>query len=312
MQSTFSHRIGVDENGLGARLGPLVVTAVLAEVNEQGARLLSRKVPKRIAADLGDSKDLVSHGDVSLGEAWARALLGGDAASPTDLFERLSLEGSAKLRTPCPSHVEHQCWGARAEAFSSDDLAVRRMTKHLEWWRERGIVVRAVRSSVACTKRLNDDRATGKNRFVSDLHAMEELILSLRTEAGADLLAVCGKVGGIEDYSRFFGPLSMRLHTVLDRSRALSAYGFPGIGEVRFVRDADSKDPLVMLASMVGKYVRELLMARVTSYYSESLEVDAVSGYHDPVTDRFVDATALLRKKRKIPDPCFERARDES
>src|SRR4051812_13105688 len=67
-------RIGADENGLGARLGPLVVTAVLARVTEQGQRVLSRRPPKRLQADLGDSKLLVSHGDVALGEAWSRAL----------------------------------------------------------------------------------------------------------------------------------------------------------------------------------------------------------------------------------------------
>ena len=30
-----THRIGIDENGLGARLGPLVVTGVLAAVDER-------------------------------------------------------------------------------------------------------------------------------------------------------------------------------------------------------------------------------------------------------------------------------------
>ena len=37
-----------------------------------------------------------------------------------------------------------------------------------------------------------------------------------------------------------------------------------------------------------------------------------VSGYHDPVTARFVDRTALVRKRRKMPDRCFERERDET
>ena len=71
-----SCRVGVDENGLGARLGPLVVTAVLAEVSPAGQALLGRPLRGKIRADLGDSKRLVSHGDVTLGEAWARELTG--------------------------------------------------------------------------------------------------------------------------------------------------------------------------------------------------------------------------------------------
>ena len=35
--------IGADENGLGSRLGPMIVTAVLAETSDEGDRFLSRK-----------------------------------------------------------------------------------------------------------------------------------------------------------------------------------------------------------------------------------------------------------------------------
>src|SRR5262245_59725833 len=68
------YRIGVDENGLGPRLGPMVVTALLARVTDDGFRIASRKPRGALARRLGDSKELVAHGDVALGEAWARAL----------------------------------------------------------------------------------------------------------------------------------------------------------------------------------------------------------------------------------------------
>ena len=105
--------------------------------------------------------------------------------------------------------------------------------------RERGIEFVAVRSSVVCTERLNHARKGGKNRFVSDLHAMEALVLELRRMAGENVTAVCGKVGGIGEYSRYFGPLGGWLHSILGEAQAKSAYHFPTIGELRFVRDAD-------------------------------------------------------------------------
>ncbi len=308
------HRIGADENGLGAHLGPLVVTAVLARTTEDGERkVLGRPLPKRLRLDLGDSKDLVSHGDVALGEAWARAIVGDEAQSPAELFERFSSEAAPVLRQHCPSHVESQCWSAKNERFVAEQADVLRLRKHLENWAARGVEVQAVRTRILCTKRLNDGRTLGRNRFVSDLHCMEHLVLELREIAGSDVLAVCGKVGGMNDYSSFFGPLSDRLHAVLESGRKSSAYHFPGLGEVRFVRDADARDPLVMLASMVGKYVRELLMARVSKFHFDAhgdAELESVSGYHDPVTARFVKATALSRRKRDVPNDCFERARD--
>jgi hypothetical protein len=144
---------------------------------------------------------------------------------------------------------------------------------------------------------------------------MEELVLAFRKERGRDLSAVCGKVGGMCDYSRFFGPLAGWLHVELLQTRKESAYRFPGLGELRFLQDADSRDTLVMLASLVGKYLRELLMGRIARFYVETVageDHESPSGYSDPVTARFVAATTLVREKRRIPDTCFVRARDES
>jgi ribonuclease HII len=309
---SFEFRVGADENGLGARLGPLVVTAVLARVSERGRRTLSRKLPRAIRADLDDSKRLMSHTDFALGEAWARALTRVAVSTPAELFEQLSLEGSSKLKKRCESHVEGQCWNDRSEAFCADGADVQRVGKHLDALAERGVELLSVRSSVVCTKHLNDAKQRGTNRFVADLNAMEELVLALRAQAGGEIEAVCGKVGGIAEYSKFFGPLSGRLHAILAEGRARSGYRFPGLGELHFVRDADAADPLVSLASLVGKYVRELFMSRIGLHYSEQQpEEKRPSGYHDPVTSDFVVRSALLRKQRKIPDHCFERERAE-
>jgi ribonuclease HII len=95
---------------------------------------------------------------------------------------------------------------------------------------------------------------------------------------------------------------------VIEEGQARSAYHFPGVGEIAFVRDADADDLCVSMASLVGKYVREALMARVVRYYRGELpELPDASGYHDPVTTRFMEATRLLRKSRDVPDLCFER-----
>ena len=71
----YRHRIGADENGLGPRLGPMLTTAVLAEVDDRGHATVERKVRGKLRERLGDSKALVSHGDVALAEAWARVLV---------------------------------------------------------------------------------------------------------------------------------------------------------------------------------------------------------------------------------------------
>jgi ribonuclease HII len=304
------YRIGIDENGLGARLGPLVVTAVIARTDERGRKALERRVPKRMRGAVDDSKRLVSHTDVRLGEAWARELTAASAPNPEALFEQLSLEGSEKLREPCPRAAMAQCWHTVGGTFEAGDAMRKRVARHRALLEKRGIELVGVKTSVVCTERLNAARREGKNRFVSDLHAMERLVLELRRTVGTDVHAVCGKVGGMGDYSRFFGPLGGRLHVVLDSGRKKSAYRFPGLGELVFLQDADASDALVMLSSLVGKYVRELFMGRIAAHYPALEEHPRPSGYHDPVTARFVKRTALVRKDRGIPNGCFERDRD--
>lgn len=308
----YTHHIGVDENGLGARLGPLIVTAVMARIGRKGKRWWDGALPDELARDLGDSKRLVSHADVRLAEAWTRALVEPSARSPSELFRRISLEGEPQLTQPCPARARTQCWNVEGEEFRASSALLERISGHLQHLRAHDLDVCQVRTSVVCVRRLNQARRRGHSRFSMDLFAMEELVLALRETAGSDVRAVCGKVGGIGDYAKFFGPLGGRLHMVLERCPERSVYRFPGLGELCFARDIDAADPLVMLASLVGKYVRELLMARIARHYAGSWEESALpSGYHDPRTARFVSATEAVRRRRRVPRDCFERETGE-
>jgi ribonuclease HII len=305
--------LGIDENGLGPRLGPLIVTAVVARV--QGAKAPAR--PRgAMGKRLGDSKKLVSHGDTALGEAWARAIVQRTgqasaaevAAGPDGLVSALSLDTAEALRAPCPSDHGSQCWDASGEAFVADDALVALVGRDLARLADKGIeVVRAV-CIIACARRLNEGIDRGLSRFHLDLHSMERLVVDARERYGCDVIATCGKVGGFDRYPAAFGPLNGRLHAVVSEGRARSEYAVPGVGRLAFVRDADDKHLLVSMASLVGKWARELLMARVVRYHrAVHPDLPDASGYHDPVTSRFIDATRLSRKKRALPDECFER-----
>jgi len=309
--TTHQLRMGIDENGLGPRLGPLVVTAVWAKVSPEGGVIAGRKPRGSLAKRLGDSKDMVSHGDVALGEAWARAIarrIGLEVASPDELIHALALDSRTELRKPCPSHVEAQCWNTEREVFEADEDMVAMVTRDLDKLAARGIDITGVRTSVVCTKRLNDARLDGKSRFDVDLHAMERIVLHARERENMDVDAVCGKVGGYARYSDAFGPLAGRLHAIIEEGAKKSSYSFPGLGIISFVRDADAHHLLVAMASMVGKWIREVMMGRIVRFYGHSDDEQlSASGYHDPITNRFVDATSLVRKKRAVPDTCFER-----
>jgi ribonuclease HII len=305
-------RIGIDENGLGPRLGPLIVTAVVARTVDGGHERAERRPRGAMRARLDDSKKLIGHGDTALGEAWARAIARRmglpEPRDPDALVRGLSLDAPEALRAPCPTDHAEQCWNAEGEAFTADESLVETVGRDLVRLDSQGVGVLRVTCVVTCVRRLNQGIGRGLTRFHVDLHAMERLALDARERAGSDVVVTCGKVGGFNRYPAAFGPLNGRLHAVAVEGRKRSEYAFPGLGRIAFVRDADASHLLVSMASLVGKWMRDLLMARVVRYHrAVDPDLPDASGYHDPVTTRFIDATRLARGRRGLPDDCFTR-----
>ena len=308
-----SHQIGIDENGLGPRLGPMVVTAVRIEVDP--VRFVDHKAFTRVTrrAGIGDSKAECAHG--SMGEVEGRVLailehhVGLTPSSFTDLAASLSLETDTVLRSDCPDgDAPTACFAdpitlpAFGTGPSKQDRAA--ATKLLA----NGVALRAARVGFACVKRINVAQAAGRSRFDLDLALMVRLAASLQhADARDTMLALCGRVGGRKSYAAALESLAP-LVGVLGETPLRSSYRVPGFGEVHFVVDGDASEPAIGLASLIGKYVRELAMHRLNRYWIGLVPAATpASGYHDPVTTRLITATALLRRERAFPDHCFER-----
>ncbi len=261
-------RIGVDENGLGSRIGPLVVTGVLARVDERGEVALRRKLPKSMRESLDGSSDWFRTGNFSLGEAWARC-----SPETRQPLERASsapvARGHRRPAEAVPEPRPHQCWNVEREP-SKPKRSCSLGQKHRAALEKRGIEILEVRTSLVCTERLNHAKSAETNRFISDLHAMEALVLELRKRAGAEI-GRCGKVAEASD-STANSSVRRRLAARRTRRRqAKSTYRFPSLGG-RFVRDADAKNPW-SCSPRSSKYVRELFMGRIARYY-DAIEED--------------------------------------
>src|SRR5262245_45599030 len=102
---------------MGPRLGPLVITSVLATADApdgRAARVATSRPRGAIAERIGDSKKLVAFNDNALGEAWARAMAirtGITPRSPAELLAALAIDDAPFLRALCPSHHTDLCWG---------------------------------------------------------------------------------------------------------------------------------------------------------------------------------------------------------
>jgi len=301
--------LGVDENGMGPRLGPLVSTGIVLEVRSYRPEPL---YARGLELGVGDSKATSAFGKMARAEGLTLALveqLVGRAPTSADLLlGDLGLDGPLTLRAQCPTGESvTQCWGAplRLPAFGGSVEEGRTIVRGLARSRVR---VRRVRTAVACAGHLNRALDDGTNKLRVDLGLFERLILDARASSTEDLRAICGMVGGLRRYAESFTHLGARGVETVGEEKGASVYRVPSVGTVSFEVKADARHLPVALASMVGKYVREIAMARINRFYGERIEgLPKASGYHDPVTRRFVEETAPLRKRLAIAPDCFER-----
>ncbi|KPK13743.1 MAG: hypothetical protein AMJ62_14520 [Myxococcales bacterium SG8_38] len=303
--------LGVDENGLGPVLGPLVATSVTLEIPRYERSALCQR---GLSLGLTDSKESGGFGQMQFAESVALALLArlgeGPAPGSADaVLDRVFRDGRPRLRACCPDDpTAEQCWAVDlpVPAFGGDADAGQALLDKLIG--RSSLRILDVRSRVACAGMLNAERAAGKHKFDVDFDLFEDLIASAHLVHGAPLLALCGMIGGIRDYAPRFSRFDRaRIETVPGR-HGQRRYAIQGVGEIRFEIDADVRHLPVALASIVGKYVREISMRRIGEFYRRGdPELTLASGYRDPVTKRFIEATALLRKRFGIAQECFRR-----
>jgi ribonuclease HII len=237
-------------------------------------------------------------------------LAGSEVRHPAELVEAVTLLPTKQLKQRCPSNARVQCWQHHGERFKASEFLVADVSRVLRKLNESGITPIRVLSRLVCTAELNARGAHGENRFLVDLHAMEELIVHIAETVRSPITIVCGKVGSMSAYTQHFAHLNSKQPQIACESPEQSIYQVASFGELRFVRDADATDPLVMLASLVGKYLRELFVERIGKHFTTELtQLRRPSGYHDPITAQFADATEALRAKASFPEDCFERAR---
>jgi ribonuclease HII len=300
--------VGVDENGLGPRLGPLVATAAMLKVDSYRKDEFS-EIGKNLGVN--DSKATSGFGRMRAVEGISLALIerlyGRSPSDIDELLDLIALDSVDTLRSLCPSRSKEQCWSQpiALPAFGGQIEKGRLVLEQLDL---ANITIVKVESAVACASLLNREVRKLGSKFTVDLALFERLVLACRDSVSAEVEAYCGLVGGIRKYGRYFQHLRQRELETVEEIPGRSAYGVRGVGLLAFEVDADAYHLPVSLASMVGKYLRELIMERQNRYYLERDPLlRRVSGYHDPNTKDFIERSLPLRKRLGITKECFER-----
>ncbi len=295
--------VGIDEAGYGPNLGPLVMTAVACRTSGNPTELwkvLRPAVRRHRDRDDGrllidDSKRVHAAG-LHILELSVRAALDRPAESLADCIESLAPPSHAELRgepwytgkTPLPVEADAARCGEAATGFRTQSPVV-------------GLSARCV---IVCPERFNQilDRWDSKSAVLA--RGLGELVqFSLANgEGGGEPLRSPDEpvVFHIDKHGgrNFYGPMLQAMLTggtvmAVHESNERSTYrilGLPGPVELTFEPRAESAHPCVALASMVSKYLREVLMQEFNSFWQGHLPGLAPTAGYPSDAGRFMDA----------------------
>lgn len=313
---------GIDENGLGPKLGPLVVTGSLFRIEEDRYRpeAFQRAFAPAGAgrgAEVADSKAVMGAGSMARGEttvlAFAALLAGRVPGSAREFLDAVLEPGEAKLLGACPPEAAPMCSGeGEGFPFFGGDLeAAEGLASALRVsMAEAGLRLEAVRSETLCPARLNALFAGGAGKADVDLAAFERRIASFSEAAGDGGLYLCGKVMNLKFYTPRMALVSRHPLLRRDETREESRYALQGLGEVRFLLDGDARHLPISLASMFGKVVREVWMARLNRFFGRVLTgIAPATGYGDAATKDLIRRAVPYCRAAGIPGTCLLRDR---
>ncbi len=275
--------VGIDEAGYGPNLGPLVMTSVACRVPDPpSADLwhLLRSVVRR-SEDRDDGRLLVA--DSKVVYSTARGLAGLErgvlAALPSGPADGFTLRQFVEWYCPA-SGLRGECWytgeSALPAAAERDDVAAagerfRQVSgaADVRW----GLV----RSVVVCAPQFNRllDEWGSKGAVLA--HGLGELLArNLEAGTGNEPLHFCiDKHGGRNTYAAMLqhampGGMVVAHEEGMNRS----TYSVLGLGRevhIKFQPRADAEHFCVALASMVSKYLREVLMSEFNAFWTKQV-----------------------------------------
>jgi hypothetical protein len=317
--------IGIDEAGYGPPLGPLVMTSVACRIPGTPARTdLWRTLQAAVRRQTAEPDERILIADSKVVYSTSRGLAGLEIGVTAALssWQEAGLQPLAglveRLSPAAPAELKDECWYTGTTplptACDTQDIvtAARRLVscskrKRITWGLMRSVII--------CPARFNSliERWGSKGAILGE--GLAELVqCNLRSLESPDPLHfVVDKHGGRNNYAALLqNALPDGLVFAREESMARSTYHVLGLGrsvEFRIQPRADAEHFCVALASMVSKYLRELLMGEFNAFWQSHVPgLMPTAGYYGDA-GRFFEEIRPKAEQLGIPEPALWRSR---
>lgn len=290
--------LGIDENGLGPVMGPLIVTGILADVNKKDFTWFpciedsKRFFRSRNPGSLRKLEETVL--------AVFLAVYGHMPASPGELVKNI-------CTIPACTHTRNICSENIPSRFRHADIrtAKNKGKEFALWMQQEQVNIRDINCRVMCPFYINKFLRKGSSKSFLDftlfMHIVEETQVPYCE-------VIAGKIGGMKRYFPFLKAVFPSLNIqIVEEKKEVSTYLLKNPNKttrIGFYLNVEKNSFLASLSSIIGKYVRELFMESI----NESLgNKEKVSGYRDKKTASFIAGNLEQWKSSNIPVDCLLR-----
>ncbi|MCM8763958.1 MAG: hypothetical protein NC830_01130 [Candidatus Omnitrophica bacterium] len=282
--------LGIDENGYGPALGPLVVSGIKATSD------ITEKRPDGIC----DSKILFSsQNKLAKIEKIALAIFKicrqKLPENALDIFENFE-------NVHCPEINPAICFESlpKIPLWTTGSDAEKYVEYLSEFLTQHRIKIESVNSQILCVNKFNNFcRKNMKKDFINYM-LFEKIMLQFSLDCD-DLIITAGKIGGRKRYICFLRNGFCEWEIIKEKEdKEVSTYLLTKNKKkiiLNFVKDIESKSFLGTLAGIYGKYIRELFMTGINSWLKTER---TISGYRDRYTSEFIKK--LCRKNLRYMD----------
>ncbi|MFN4226758.1 MAG: hypothetical protein ACK4F0_01270 [Candidatus Ratteibacteria bacterium] len=262
---------GIDENGFGPILGPLIITGILTTENI--------KIPVYIK----DSKIFYKNrNDFKKLEEIAIVLFylieNKLPNSPYQIFKKFTHFICNFKENICQKNIPTHFENENLEKIKS---------KYENILKEKSKIKKIIVKTI-CPHFFNDFIRKKNSKFLLNLFKFFEIIKE--TEKFKFIKFYCGKIGSTiyyTNYFKFFFP-DYQVKTVCE-DKEISEYLLSKndiFFEVGFYKDVENISPVACLSSIIGKYIREIIMVSLR----KSLNIEEnISGYRDEKTKKTIE-----------------------